>query len=61
MPHVGSTILDLDNYDQAYILRSDDEWQVEDLKNGWNSSLDKLKTTWVREEKLKQLFRGFQS
>lgn len=61
MPHVGSTILDFDNYDEVYLLREDHpDWQVEDLKNGWNSSLDQLKTTWVREEKLKQLFRGFQ-
>ena len=60
MPYVGSTILDLDNYDRAYTLRSDDEWQVEDLKNEWYSTIDQLKTTWVREEKINQLFRGFQ-
>lgn len=60
MPYVGSTILDLDNYDRAYTLRSDDEWQVEDLKNGWYSTIDQLKTSWVREEKINQLFRGLQ-
>ena len=65
MPHVGSTILDFDNYDEVFLLRSylaadHDDFEVEDLKNGWNSSLEKLKTSWVREEKIKQLFRGFQ-